>query len=269
MADWQEFEKNATSFLDKYFKDTNINFVNQGGSDSTTSDIKMYQQNNLIGTIEAKYIPSQSGQIVVLSDGSKFIFSNGSKNTINDNTNIIIEHINNNYNYYKNVKTAGLPINVKEEVLFNWVKETYKNKNVSWIVSSNQYNNLSKNTVLLIPLEEINQYFNISAVLRRKKSGTAHLAVSSETLFIEKLKDIVNEEDYELSCDGKKYLLKLKKELDSKYISEEYFLSNTNVENEFYVKKRSGTNNPNIVFSLNYKNGLDFKDEKFKEYFHL
>jgi len=263
MKNWQIFEANATALLREVFNNTNLVFENTGGADSTISDIKVKRNNTVITTIEAKYSPSQSGQIVLLLNNNKFEFSQASVNSSNEFVEAIVEFINNNITTYINVGTKALPIGINSQILFDWVKRVYSQKGVKWVIASSLYDNLNTQNTTLIPLNEIDSYFDISASFRRKKSGTSHLPKTKEDDFKSHLNRITT--NYHLEKQGTKYLLELNEDIGTKYISDEYFLSPTGTNSTFYVKKRSSTNNANVMFSLTLKNNIDFKSEKFKE----
>lgn len=265
MANWQIFETNATELLGSLIESSD--FQNLGGTDSTVSDIKVFKNENLITTIEAKYSPCQSGQIVVLLNGNSFVFSNASINSSNIYTQQIVSYLNSNFANYSNVGTTAIPISINSDILFNWIKTMYSNKGVSWIISSSQYSGLNVLNTCFVPLNEIENYFDISASLRRKKSGTAHLPTSRKVDFENLLNAITR--DYTLTKVGNKYKLETFSVLHSNYIGTEFFLSPTEETNVFYVKKRSSTNNVNVMFSLKLKNNIDFKINEFKGVYSL
>jgi len=84
---WEVFQNQATDFLSDYF---DIHCAMEGGFDATTSEITVRNTDRVITTIEAKFCPAQAGQIILLSDGNKFTFSEKSKNTENRYTQEII-----------------------------------------------------------------------------------------------------------------------------------------------------------------------------------
>lgn len=266
MKNWQIFEANATTLLREVFNDTNLIFENTGGADSTVSDIKVKRNNTIITTIEAKYSPSQSGQIVLLLNNNRFEFSQASVNSSNEFVTAIIDFMNNDINTYINVGTSAIPIGINSQVLFNWVKRVYSEKGVEWVIASSLYNNLNTMNTALIPLNEIDSYFDISASFRLKQSGTSHLSMSRESDFKTHLDCITT--NYHLEKQGKKYLLQLNENIGTNYISNEYFLSPTGEDNTFYVKKRGSTKNANVMFSLKLKDNIVFKSEQFKQEYY-
>ncbi|KXS38617.1 MAG: hypothetical protein AWU54_2209, partial [Candidatus Frackibacter sp. T328-2] len=102
MNDWEKFEIKATDFLNRNFKNTQLEFKRTGKKNSLAPDIKIFNNNNHIFNIEAKLSPAQSGQFVVYKNNNKFIFS---ENNICDNnryTKKIISYLNKNFSKFEN-----------------------------------------------------------------------------------------------------------------------------------------------------------------------
>ncbi len=261
---WEIFQDEATDFLNNYF---NVNFTMEGGFDSTTSHITVRSENKVITTIEAKFGPTQAGQIILESDGSKFSFCDKSKNYSNSYTQEIIKYLNSNYSSFAGVNTASIHVDISDSTLFNWVKTIYREKNVEWIISSKKFNKLTLNDLLFIPINDIENYFDISIVFRRKKIGNTHIPGKDIIDFKTQL-DLISK-DYQIKKTDNKYLLTLKSRLSDFNIGSKYLLSMTNVDCQYYIKKKDINTNPNIMFQLNLKENVEFKGERFKENFNL
>ena len=137
---WEIFQDEATDFLNNYF---NANFTMEGGFDATTSHITVRKGIKPITTIEAKFGPTQAGQIVLEPVDGKFTFCDKSKNESNKYTDEIIKYLNSNYSSFKGTNTATIHVDISDSTLFNWVKTIYREKNVEWIISSNKFNKLT------------------------------------------------------------------------------------------------------------------------------
>ncbi|MCK5293539.1 MAG: hypothetical protein KAJ49_02725 [Arcobacteraceae bacterium] len=261
---WEIFQDEVTKFLNKYF---NANFTMEGGYDSTTSYITVRKATQDITTIEAKFGSTQAGQIVLISDGSKFIFCDKSKNNPNVHTQEIIKYLNSNYSLYKGVNTASIYVDISDTILYNWVKTIYREKNVEWIISSKKFNNLTVDDLLFIPINDIENYFDISLVFRRKKTGDTHIPGKDIIDFKTQL-DLICQ-DYQIKKTNNKYLLTLNSRLSDFNIGSKYLLSMTNVDCQYYIKKKGINTNPNIMFQLNLKDNIEFKGENFKEKYKL
>ena len=261
---WEIFQDEATDFLNNYF---NADFTMEGGFDSTTSYITARKSNTLITTIEAKYGPSQAGQIVLTLEDKKFSFCDKSKNDSNLYSDEIIKHLNSNYSVFEGVNTASIPVDINEKTLFSWVKTIYSEKNIEWIISSNKFNKLTLKDLLFIRLNDIEDYFDISIVFRRKKTGNTHIPGKDIIDFKTQL-DLIDK-NYQIKKTDNKYLLTLNSRISDFNIGSKYLLSITNVDCQYYIKKKDMNTNPNIMFQLKLKDKVKFKGECFKEDYKL
>ncbi len=261
---WEIFQDEATNFLDNYF---NADFTMEGGFDATTSHITVRKSNHLITTIEAKFGPTQAGQIVLDFFDNKFTFCDKSKNESNKYTREIIKYLNSNYSLFAGTNTASIHVNISDSILFNWVKTIYKDKDVEWIISSNNFNNLTLKDLLFIPINEIENYFDISLVFRRKKTGNTHIPGKDIIDFKDQL-DLITK-DYKIKKTNNKYLLTTNSRLSDFNIGTKYLVSMTNVDCQYYIKKKDINTNPNVMFQLNLKDTVEFKGGLFKKNYKL
>jgi len=262
---WEVFQNEATDFLSEYF---NIHCSMEGGFDATTSEITARNADQVLTTIEAKFCPAQAGQIILLSDGIKFTFSEKSKNRVNEYTQEIIKYLNDNYASFQGTNSATIPITtISFSTLFKWVKKVYSDKNVEWIIASKEFCNLSKDDLLFVPLDEIEKYFDISITLRRKKTGNDHIPGKDLPDFQEEM-DLINP-NYQIKRTNNRYLLTLNSKISNFNIGTKYLLSMTNQDAQYYIKKKDMNTNPNLVFQLNLKDTIEFQGESFKAKYTL
>lgn len=262
MDKWKEFEHSATDFLNDYFKE--FSFENLGDSDSTAPDITVQtQEGKFLTNIEVKYSPSQAGQIVVLIKNGHFEFSEKSKNPKVSSTDMLIGHLNENYEIYSDVAQSSIAIEIEESILFSFIIEQYQHKNNDWIIASSKSSSLTKHDLCFIPLTDIPKYFEISVSLRRKKSGTRTLAKSMR----ESAEQIISKifDNFEIKIEAKKTFLYGDIGTHPKELPENLYLSKKE-ENIYEIRKRSTTNNANIMFSLKLKNNYTFQEEKFLKF---
>lgn len=66
-----------------------------------------------------------------------------------------------------------------------------------------------------------------------------------------------------------KYLLTTSSRLSDFNIGSRYLVSMTNVDCQYYIKKKDINTNPNIMFQLNLKDNIEFKGELFKKTYDL
>ena len=79
MKEWEQFENEATKFLNSRFG-SYARFFQKGGSDSTIPDIRVETHTGKTFYIEAKHSPAQCGQFVLLPDIESGHFRYSEKN---------------------------------------------------------------------------------------------------------------------------------------------------------------------------------------------
>ncbi len=263
MENWELFEIECLDFLKSTYFDLPYYFIRKGGSDSTKSDIEIYnkQNNKKLLSVEAKLSPSQCGQFVVHYFDNKFILSEKGK-YINEFTESIIKHI--NEKEISNFDSGLVKLDVGTDLIIDWVKSHYKSKDCQFFITSNKLGG----DLVCIPLNYLQDYFSFSCVMRRKKSGTSDVPLKELQSSIQIVNDSLKTYGYNIignSYENKKLNITVDKKIQSKnhqYSNKNHFLSETDSENVYRVKKRSKTNNINIIFSIIYNNnkrvsGLD------------
>tara|TARA_B110000046_G_scaffold44038_2_gene49042 strand:+ start:1786 stop:2640 length:855 start_codon:yes stop_codon:yes gene_type:complete len=261
MQNWEKFEKESTLYLNNSFLDINAKFSSLGGKNSEASDILVHNENGVHKfNIEVKLSPSQSGQFVVFQENNKYQLTKQSKLT-NPCTQDILDYLNIEGNKYLNFKSATLDVNCDNYLLINWVKNHYINKKSFFIITSENLSSFKA----IIPIVELENYFTVTACMRKKRSGTSHLSTKRYNTFIKQgnLKVInhiedINEKFVGLTKKGKRVILEIENKnkilnKPSRYFDENLFLSP--IENKlgyYYIKQQSNTNNINIIFSLIY-----------------
>lgn len=249
MKNWQIFELECFNYLNKNFSNNYIEFEYLGSSDSTVSDISVIKNNHKVFTIEVKMPKSQSGQFV-LSPNFKtntFIYSKKNKTKINRYSNNIIKYMNKNFSFYSDTKRNSKKINLDSNLFANWIISYYKTKSVKYIITQNH-----NGSFIILPLSKISDYFDISAVYRIKKSGSANPSRANLQEIKELLK-INNIDINKLEFNNKKLYLYTNSEVHnhSKFSSDKYdYLFNKISRNIFNVRRLSRTYNSNVIFSL-------------------
>lgn len=245
MEKWREFENVCVDFLNRKYGNSNLEFIIAGKSDSTSSDIKVIKNEQLLFYMESKMPESQSGQFVLLDNDFEFIFSDRNKSEENEFTDLIISYINLNYETFKHVSTNSMPINLPTGIFENWIKNYYKNKNVQFVISADENSNF-----IIFPTERYGDYFSITGNFRIKTSGSGNLPKKLE----KEVKEIF--ENNFSTCT-------ILREEEKAYIVTDYDLPHkTKVQgsnyrfqfnehgNKYLVRKLSNTNNPNVIFSI-------------------
>lgn len=179
-ADWMQFEVDCTSYLNETYGKY---FVHHGGGNSYLSDIECKKpEHNFF--IECKMPKAQGGQFVLKPDFStkSFVFSSKEPSA-----GIWAEAIK---KYLSDEKVFDKVVNGKEDVnqfihtlvLIQWVKKAMIQKRVKYVISARvnaKYTGDFK--VLLIPVEQIQNYFDISASYRFKYNGSKELSASDKS----------------------------------------------------------------------------------------
>lgn len=259
MENWQKYEFQVVEALKIEFASfANINVVGTGGSDSTNPDVKIYHENAEVLNLELKLSPAQAGQFVIIKQNSFYTKSTQNKfdNFYSDS---ILNYINNNFEFYESVNQNGINLECDKELLYNWVKEHYKNKKSKFLITSNKVDSF----LYLIDIENLDLHFSVSAVVRRKKSGSRALPKKYHNEALEILRKhlgVIGVILNEFTIKGKKLLIRTNIVVSNanKYIQDSvYYLSNTENDCEYEVKVLSKTNNVNIVFSIEFLNNSE------------
>ena len=247
MQKWEIFEERCTDYLNKTFGKY-ATFRHKGGSDSTTPDILATTANGASFYIEAKQGSAQCGQFVLLPDITKtqFIYSPRNITPINPYSEIIMAHMNKHFEHFKNAGTKGEKITFPndKDIFAKWVISTYRQKNVRFFITDN-------NT--LIPLEQFDQYFDISATYRIKRSGSRSAGKGNASIIVKHLQDgSYTIEKYRDS--NSKLFIHSSDDLNHetfKIAGNEYMFSQR--DNEYEIRKLSNTFNANVIFSIKLK----------------
>lgn len=257
MTDWKDFETLNVNYLKNKLNGLDIDIEKMGDADSTRPDIQIVLKNNFKKIyIEIKMPSSQTSQFVVEIEDNRFIYGKNNKFKSNEFSEKIINILNENFQYYKNVGQSGIEVPVPMLIAFEWIVSNMKNKNVDFIMSiDNHHNNV------IIPVGKINDFFNVKTILRRKKSGSSPISKiyydDFKMNFEKKLfncSPIIFIKNNRLFVELNRKLLKNECYIKSDLLeNKSYYLSNVR-NNVYEVKLTSVTNNPNIIFVLSAKN---------------
>lgn len=252
MKKWEDFERDISDYINDSLRNYDIAVKQFGKADSTIPDIEIVlNKSNKKFFIETKMPLSQTSQFVVEIKNGQFMY--GSKNKFKSNkfSEEIIEILNNDFDFYKNVTQTGLIVPVPETIAVGWIACNMENKNVKFIISIDSSNNKK-----IIPLNEFDDFFNIKTILRRKKSGSQSIPKRFYDDFKKQVENRFTK--YKIFSENNKLFILIPVDLSKKecYIEsnllddgKKYFLSKKD-KNIYEVKLTSATNNPNIIFEL-------------------
>lgn len=171
MKNWEKFEWNATEYLNNLNKIENVKFENAGGSDSNTPDIRVFYKENIFN-IEAKLSPSQAGQFVVHKVEDEFVYSAKNKKEDNKSSREIVLCMNANFKKYSKYGTNSLKLDCPKNLAFDWIKNHYGEMSNKFIIISDSPEKFSDNFIKIIPINELENNFDVETVYRIKRSGT-------------------------------------------------------------------------------------------------
>lgn len=248
MKPGEKFELEALDFLKSNFSDNDIEFLHNDTADSTGSDIEVCIRGKSKFFIEVKDTAAQSGQFVVFANESTktFSFSPNNKSEENEMTDIIIKHMNDNFERYSSAGTAGETIDIIGDVFAKWICNYYEEKKVSFFISR-------KTDFIIFPIEKFFEYFEISASYRVKKSGSTHPAKKYADLIKEEIKKEYPTANF--SCERNKMFVNIRENLGKTEfrIGKYDYLVAKRDSGKYEIRKLSNTNNKNVIFSIRAK----------------
>lgn len=256
MSNWEVFEQNSCAYLNKYYANENVIFKKVGGSDATLSDIEVIKDGKTLFFIEAKMSGAQCGQFVLLDNNEEFVYSTGNKSLENEYSIIITKYINENYANFKSVSTSPIPIMIGQNILTNWVINHYLSKSVKFIITGYDRNNF-----IILPLDKLNNYFDITANFRVKRSGSRKLPLK----YVNNAQAIINKE-YKAGTIyylDKKAFIKIYDKIPDKIslLGESYTYYLVHEEYDIYqIRILSNTANANVIFSCKLKQNQNRED---------
>ncbi|MDD4298901.1 MAG: hypothetical protein PHS98_04680 [Bacilli bacterium] len=243
MKNWEKFEQQCCDYLNKYYGSQKIRFQLCGKSNANDPDILVIKNNVNIFNMEVKMPNAQSGQFVVKNIDAVFVFSEANKSDAAE-AEAIIEHMNENYELYENVSTSSIPIEMEQNEFAAWIINHYLSKNEKYLITHN-----SKNFIIL-PIEKYQNYFNIEANYRIKKSGSSDVSKKNINEIEEYFSGLG--EDCDFTYNGEKfYLNKPQMVLHEEIHVGKYDYSVREVsEAGSYIRRLGNTKNANVIFNI-------------------
>ncbi len=244
MADWLDFEIECTTYLNDRFG-AYARFIHQGGTDSTVPDILVETNHGNSFYIDAKHSPAQCGQFVLLPNISsgKFEYSKQNANRINVYATKIIEHMNKQFDEFREAGTTGKDIIMDNgsSIFSDWIVQTYKEKGAEFFITNNH---------TILPIERFRKYFDVAAKYRIKRSGSGNVGKNRLPIVL----NYIQSHDYAITghrMEGDKLFITSGKNLHNlRFILEDYEYMFSQRENEYEIRKLSNTYNANVIFSI-------------------
>lgn len=257
MAIWEDFEIECTNYLNNRFG-AYAHFIHQGGADSTVPDILVRTNSGKSFYIDAKHCPAQCGQFVLLPDieTCSFEYSRQNVNRINAYAERIMNHMNAQFDEYREAGTAGKDIEMENSssVFSDWIIQAYEEKGAKFFIT---------NDFTILPIERFQDYFEVTAKYRIKRSGSSSVGKSR----LSPVLNYIKSHDYFLidsRIDGDKLFIESNRNLhNTRFILQQYEYMFSQRGAEFEIRKLSNTYNANVIFSIKQKNrisGLSDRD---------
>lgn len=248
MNTWEQFEIACTDYLNQKFG-AYATFTHDGGSDSTVPDIEVVTKNGAQFYIDAKHCPAQCGQFVLIPNVSAQSFEFSKKNTTRPNsyTDVIIRHMNSDFEAFKAAGTTGKDIIMPNgsDIFASWITLTYKNKGAIFFITNNY---------TIIPINDFSNYFSVAAKYRIKRSGSTHVGSRN----IRTIVSFIQNKGFRITSfehEGDKLFVTSPYQLHNQrfvYSGYKYMFSQRG--NRYEIRKLSNTFNANVIFSIDIKN---------------
>lgn len=245
---WEDFEEYCLLYLRQQFAHIpNLEFSLLGKSNSQESDILVVKNKRQLFYIEVKMAQSQSGQFVVLSQENRFVYSPKNMHPADEYSREIIDYMNRDFDFLRQASTAGDILAIPSPLSASWIKQHYRNKDVSYIITHDG------SDFIVLPLSKIDEYFDIEAKYRIKKSGSSDPSANN----ISELESLVNDSSA-IYTRGEKstYLQTTRPTIHDgiKLEGDKYsYLLNEMAANKYKVRRLSNTHNANVIFSIKLK----------------
>lgn len=270
MENWQICEAECLKYLKQNFSYSKYDFEAEGGSDSTKSDILLTKSGIAICYIESKMKQAQCGQFVAFpnTDSNSFDYSKANAYPENIQSEVILDKMSEDFDRYKNPGTDGIELTMDKSYFYSWICEFYKTKGVKYFITEKDVgnDNMNSENFVIFPIEHFQKYFDVVALYRRKKSGSAN-PIENDYREIEKAANSEGFSIKKIYKEGKYVFVKMNATpLTYKIIGESHTYQFKNEKEDiFKVTRLSNTSNPNVIFSISLIRDQQEKDlEKFK-----
>jgi len=259
-------EEQAESFLKANITIPDLKFKLHGGSDSTKSDIEVLYKEKEIFWVSVKSLLSQGGQITVEEDKGRYVCT--SNDFVKDEpiTKKIIAILNAN-SKYDSPSTRGDFFD-DDSLILDWFKAIAVKKKEKFVIFPIKIAGIT--SFAIVPIADINLYFDIKGAWRVKQSGSNHTNESNhekyKELAIKHLKKLgISVECSDLDKSNYKFYFDLDKPLPSSKLAPERYFSDKGYlgvdvydskPNRCYLKTCNITPepNPNIIVVMYAKN---------------
>lgn len=258
MAAWLEFEEGCTNYLNLKFGDR-AKFVHLGGEDSTVPDIRVTTNTGKVFYMDAKHTPSQCGQFVLIPCVSKgcFEFSKKNKTDLTPQVQAIIDHMNADFDAYKEAGTAGKSIDLGDgdKVFYQWIISTYTKKGCKFFIT---------NDYTILPIRDFEKHFNVTATYRVKRSGSGNVGIGNLDRVVQGIKEARYPVERFSKKGGKLFAYSSADLHGERFVLGDFEYMFSARSDRFEIRKLSNTFNANVIFSITKKTRKGLSDTEFR-----
>ena len=154
-----------------------------------------------------------------------------------------MEHMDSFFNEFREAGTAGKDIQMKNDsqIFSDWIIQVYKEKGAKYFIINN---------FVILPIEHFQEYFDVTAKYRIKRSGSSNVGKSR----LKPVLDFISTTDYVINnsrIDRDKLFVQSSQSLHNKrFIYQQYEYMFSQRGDEYEVRKLSNTYNANVIFSI-------------------
>lgn len=192
MAKWIKLEKDCYRYINHEYSKF-VKVTAYGELDSTKPDIHIIKKDGDDFFVEVKSPKAQCCQFVLFANNEtkKFDLSTQNKGPDSSYKDKIISYMNNNFEEYKQVDTKdidtkSITVPIEKSVLYGWVNDFHISKKVKYFLTKKQ----KSKDYIIFPIDKFSNYFEISAVYRKKGSGSNEACQSNYLELLNGLKKL-------------------------------------------------------------------------------
>ncbi|MBO5869085.1 MAG: hypothetical protein J6Q54_09265 [Oscillospiraceae bacterium] len=258
MEHWLTFEEECTNYLNQKFGEQ-AKFCHLGGGDANTSDICVTTNTGRKFYIEVKLTPAHCGQFVLLpnvADG-RFVFSEGNKTGVTAQVQRIIDHMNADFEAYKEAGTKGRTIDLNDDgkTFYEWIISMYRHKGTEFFIT---------NDYTILQINDFAKHFDVTATYRVKRSGSSNVGKRKIPAVTQEIKDRGYLVDRFETKGGKLFVYASDNIHNVRFVFEGFEYMFSLRSNKYEVRRLSNTFNANVIFAIVKKDCEGLTDTEFR-----
>lgn len=256
---WEKFETDCAAYLQNTFGEY-ADFELRGGSNSNDSDIAVKTKSGNNFNIEVKSASAQCGQFVLFPNDERKCFEYSSVKLFQKTgaSNEIVDYMNRNFYEYCDLESGSKNIDMPSYVFAECIIDIYKRKNTKFIITGS-------NTILF--LEDIEDYFDITACYRVKRSGSHPVGKTKANDIIDYIQNNYNVTSAEPTDDGRVFVISNQNLNNVNFgIGDPFVYQFADKGGKYEVRKLGNTASPTVIFKIKQKRQGGLSDTEFISY---